>query len=40
VANRHQAQLDIASEEGHGSTFSIIFPAKRAWPQPPEKVNQ
>jgi len=33
VANRHQAHLGIASEEGHGSTFSIVFPAKRRLPQ-------
>ena len=32
VANRHQAQLNIASEEGKGSTFSIVFPAKRRLP--------
>jgi two-component system, OmpR family, phosphate regulon sensor histidine kinase PhoR len=29
IANRHQAQLDISSEEGKGSTFSIVFPAHR-----------
>ena len=29
VANRHQAHLEIVSEEGHGSTFSIVFPEKR-----------
>ena len=29
VANRHQARLEIASEEGKGSIFSIVFPAKR-----------
>ncbi len=29
VATRHQAQLEIVSEEGKGSTFSIVFPAKR-----------
>lgn len=29
IANRHQAHLDISSEEGKGSTFSIVFPAKR-----------
>jgi two-component system phosphate regulon sensor histidine kinase PhoR len=29
VAGRHQAQLEIVSEEGKGSTFSIVFPEKR-----------
>ena len=29
IAMRHQAQLNIFSEEGKGSTFSIVFPAKR-----------
>jgi two-component system phosphate regulon sensor histidine kinase PhoR len=29
IANRHQAHLEIVSEEGKGSTFSIVFPAKR-----------
>jgi two-component system phosphate regulon sensor histidine kinase PhoR len=29
IVIRHQAQLNIASEEGKGSTFSIVFPAKR-----------
>ena len=32
VASRHQAQLEIESEEGHGSTFSIVFPQKRRVP--------
>jgi two-component system phosphate regulon sensor histidine kinase PhoR len=31
VVIRHQAQFDVASEEGKGSTFSIVFPAKRRW---------
>jgi two-component system phosphate regulon sensor histidine kinase PhoR len=31
IVIHHQAQLDVASEEGHGSTFSIVFPAKRRW---------
>lgn len=33
IVNRHQAHLDIVSAEGKGSTFSIVFPAKRciAW---------
>lgn len=29
IANRHQAHLDISSEEGKGSIFSIVFPEKR-----------
>ena len=34
VVNRHQAQLEINSEENRGSTFSIVFPAKRKLPLP------
>jgi len=30
IAMRHQAKLEITSEEGKGSTFSLLFPAKRA----------
>ena len=29
VLNRHQARLEIASEPGHGSTFSVVFPVER-----------
>ncbi|MEW6563560.1 MAG: phosphate regulon sensor histidine kinase PhoR [Pseudomonadota bacterium] len=29
IANRHQAQLEIVSEEGQGSTFSLVFPEQR-----------
>jgi two-component system phosphate regulon sensor histidine kinase PhoR len=29
ITNRHQAHLEISSEEGKGSTFSIVFPLKR-----------
>lgn len=32
IANRHQAQMDVVSEEGKGSTFSIVFPARRVIP--------
>lgn len=31
IVIRHQAYLDIVSEEGRGSTFSIVFPPKRKW---------
>jgi signal transduction histidine kinase len=27
---RHQARLEVQSEEGNGSTFSLVFPVKRA----------
>jgi two-component system phosphate regulon sensor histidine kinase PhoR len=30
IAMRHQAKLEVVSEEGKGSNFSIVFPAKRA----------
>lgn len=30
IAMRHQSTLEIASEEGKGSTFALVFPAKRA----------
>jgi len=29
IVNRHQAHFEISSEEGKGSTFSIVFPASR-----------
>ncbi|MEO8330796.1 MAG: phosphate regulon sensor histidine kinase PhoR, partial [Gallionella sp.] len=29
IAIRHQAKLEIQSEEGKGSTFSLVFPARR-----------
>ncbi len=38
VANRHQARLEIASEEGNGSIFSMVFPAKRRLPLTTEHV--
>jgi two-component system phosphate regulon sensor histidine kinase PhoR len=36
VVSRHQARLEIVSEEGRGSTFSIVFPTKRSLPQAAE----
>ena len=32
VANRHQARLEITSEESKGSIFNIVFPAARRLP--------
>ena len=32
IAMRHQAKLEISSEEGKGSTFALIFPVKRLLP--------
>ncbi|MGC2047124.1 MAG: ATP-binding protein, partial [Gallionella sp.] len=29
IAMRHQAKLEISSEEGKGSTFSLVFPTSR-----------
>jgi two-component system phosphate regulon sensor histidine kinase PhoR len=29
IAMRHQASLEVLSEEGKGSTFSLVFPVKR-----------
>ncbi len=39
VTIRHQARLEIASEEGKGSTFSIVFPVKRRLPLAEEKTG-
>jgi two-component system, OmpR family, phosphate regulon sensor histidine kinase PhoR len=30
IAIRHQAKIEVSSEEGKGSTFSLVFPVKRA----------
>ncbi|MDO8465552.1 MAG: phosphate regulon sensor histidine kinase PhoR [Gallionella sp.] len=30
IAIRHQAKLEVLSEEGKGSTFTLVFPGKRA----------
>jgi two-component system phosphate regulon sensor histidine kinase PhoR len=29
VVNRHAARLDVTSEQGRGSSFSVVFPATR-----------
>jgi two-component system, OmpR family, phosphate regulon sensor histidine kinase PhoR len=29
IAIRHQAKLEVSSEEGKGSTFALVFPARR-----------
>ena len=34
IVSRHQGNLEITSEEGKGSTFSILFPAKRCLEAP------
>ena len=39
VTIRHQARLEITSEEGKGSTFSIVFPPKRRLPLPEENAG-
>lgn len=39
VVSRHQAQLGVVSEEGKGSTFSIMFPAKRRLPLSPAEAG-
>lgn len=39
VVSRHQARLEVVSEEGKGSTFSIVFPAKRRLPLPEQATT-
>lgn len=33
IAMRHQAKIEVVSEEGKGSSFALIFPARLAWHQ-------
>ena len=40
VVSRHQARLEIASEPGKGSTFSVFFPAARSLVRPPLSVRE
>jgi two-component system, OmpR family, phosphate regulon sensor histidine kinase PhoR len=39
VLSRHQARLEIESEPGTGSTFSVVFPAVRAMMHPTRLVR-
>ena len=38
IVNRHQAKFEVVSEEGKGSTFSIIFPSRRRCQLPEEQA--
>jgi two-component system phosphate regulon sensor histidine kinase PhoR len=38
VLQRHDAQLDVKSEEGRGSTFTVRFPAYRSARRQPASV--
>lgn len=39
VINRHQARLDVESQPGQGSTFSVVFPAGRRLPPAARAAN-
>jgi two-component system phosphate regulon sensor histidine kinase PhoR len=39
VLSRHQARLEIESEPGRGSTFSVVFPAVRTLTNPTQLVR-
>jgi two-component system phosphate regulon sensor histidine kinase PhoR len=39
VLHRHQARLEIASEPGKGSTFSVVFPAARVLTRPLDETS-
>ena len=40
IAVRHQAKLEVASEEGKGSTFSLVFSKKRTSGEPGPERSQ
>jgi two-component system phosphate regulon sensor histidine kinase PhoR len=40
VVSRHQAHLEVTSEPGHGSTFSVVFPAARRTELPSREVQR
>jgi len=40
VLSRHQARLEVESEPGKGSTFSVVFPAARGVPRPAQSSRE
>jgi len=40
VLTRHQAQLEVRSEPGIGSVFSVLFPAARSMAQASAEIGQ
>jgi two-component system, OmpR family, phosphate regulon sensor histidine kinase PhoR len=40
VLSRHQARLEVESEPGKGSTFSVVFPAARGVPRPAQPSRE
>ncbi len=40
VLSRHQARLEIESEPGKGSTFTVVFPSTRSLIRPPQPVRE
>jgi len=40
VLSRHQARLEIESEPGRGSTFTVVFPSTRSLIRPPRPVRE
>ena len=40
VLSRHQARLEIESEPGRGSTFTVVFPSTRALTRPPQAMRE
>ena len=40
VLSRHQARLEIESEPGKGSTFTVVFPSTRSLTRPPQAMRE
>ena len=40
VLSRHQARLEIESEPGRGSTFTVVFPSTRSLTRPPQAMRE